>query len=577
MVFICVVRPMCSDPLPQPDRSGLGGALAHRLAIGQSRAGAASADRQSWRRGETFPPAADAHWRWGPLGRKVALPTACARRHVRNARMARPVASPTQVSMNRRHLRLLTAVFAVSRIAYFAAGVRFGVVFDMHLLPRDLLEHDLLRSLWYLHSQPPAFNAFVGLGLHVPINPGLLFGAAFVAIGYGLAVSLFALMLELGVPSRVALIAASLFIASPSVVLYENWMFNTYPVALLLCFSALCFARFLRTGRTAWAFWFATSIALVGMMWSTYHIVFVLAAIAFMILSSERGVRRRALVAVTLPVLLVAGVYIKNQVLFDEPTMSTWLGMNLAHMLFPGAPGELRADVAAGHISRQALIVPFKPLSVYRVPLPHTGVPALDRPTDANGATNWNNKAWIAISRQYRHDALVFVRRHPAFYLRVVGRGYVRTFISASDYFALKANRSHIKGVVRFEGLALGQLSSFVVGARPQHLDNVAWLIVLQYVAVAAAGAAVVIRAVRRRGQRRETSDAVLVLIAATTIYSVGTSNLLEVGDNMRFRFGTDPMVCAMSVALGCLAWSWWQARSSGVRTSPSSPVDVDR
>jgi hypothetical protein len=491
--------------------------------------------------------------------------------------MARPVASPTEASMNRRHVQYLTAVFAISRIAYFAAGVRFGgVQFDMHLLPRNLLEHDLVRSLWYLHSQPPAFNAFVGLGLHVPINPDLLFGAAFVAIGYGLALSLFALMLELGVPSRVALIAASLFIMSPSVVLYENWMFYTYPVALLLCFSALCFARFLRTRRTAWAFWFATSIALVGMMWSTYHLVFILAAIAFMILSSERAVRRRALVAVALPVLVVTGVYIKNQVLFDEPTMSTWLGMNLAHMLFPGTPAELRADVAAGHISGQALIVPFKPLSVYRAPLPRTGVPALDRPTDANGATNWNNEAWIAISRQYRHDALVFVRRHSAFYLRVVGRGYVRTFIAAADYHELKSNRSHIHGAVRVEGLALGQVSSFVWGSGPQHPDNVAWLIVLQYLAVAVAGFAVVIRAVRRRGKRRDTRDAVLVLIAATTIYSVGASNLLDFGDNMRFRFGTDPIVCAMSVTVACLAWSRWQGRPSGARTSPSSPADMD-
>ena len=32
----------------------------------------------------------------------------------------------------------------------------------------ELLRHDLPRTLWYFHAQPPGFNAFLGTVLHLP-------------------------------------------------------------------------------------------------------------------------------------------------------------------------------------------------------------------------------------------------------------------------------------------------------------------------------------------------------------------------------------------------------------------------
>src|SRR6185503_21391898 len=63
---------------------------------------------------------------------------------------------------------ILLVVFVVSRFVYFRAGVRFNAR-TLHWLFQyievDLLRHDLVRSLWYLHAQPPLFNLYLGLVL----------------------------------------------------------------------------------------------------------------------------------------------------------------------------------------------------------------------------------------------------------------------------------------------------------------------------------------------------------------------------------------------------------------------------
>jgi hypothetical protein len=76
------------------------------------------------------------------------------------------VATP-RVFLGRGRTTFIVAVFAVSRCAYLLAGVRFNANeswLSYQLLPPDLLRHDLLRSLYFLHTQPPGFNLIVGWG-----------------------------------------------------------------------------------------------------------------------------------------------------------------------------------------------------------------------------------------------------------------------------------------------------------------------------------------------------------------------------------------------------------------------------
>jgi hypothetical protein len=476
-----------------------------------------------------------------------------------------------------RSYAMLCAAFATSRIAYFVAGVRFttgSLQSAIQLLPERLLQHDLVRSLWYLHSQPPGFNAFVGILLHVPGDHTWVFGATYLLMGLALACTMYALMLELGTPYRVALLGTAVFVVSPITVLYENWLFYGYPVALMLCGAVLCFARFARTQRLGYAAGFGSLLSLLALTRASYHLLAVLAAAALVLLVCRREGRRRALVAVLLPLALVVGLYAKNTVQFGEPASSTWFGMNLAHMIFRDTSPELQADVAAHRVSHQALVASFAPLSRYpNVALPHTGVPALDIVIE-NGHTNYNNRAYIAISNRYLKDVLHFVARHPDVYVRRVADGYRVASTSAADYIAFRANRAHIGAFVGLENRLLGQVHDLVPPAPTSAVPGwgeVAWLVVLQYGAVVLAGAVVALRALRRRGRPHPVAQVTFLLIACTVGYATIVDNVLEFGDNNRFRFETDPLVWVAAVALFSIALTRLGRQRVG-----TTPADMD-
>src|SRR4051812_7911601 len=114
-------------------------------------------------------------------------------------------------SRRARFLLALVVVFGASRLIYFVVGIRFdawALTNSWQLLPQDLLRHDLGRSLWYLHSQPPLFNAFVGVTLQMP-SAHLLINIAFVLCTLGIVVFMFLTMLELRVPMPFAFVVAT--------------------------------------------------------------------------------------------------------------------------------------------------------------------------------------------------------------------------------------------------------------------------------------------------------------------------------------------------------------------------------
>jgi len=103
----------------------------------------------------------------------------------------------------RRAAGLVTGLFALSHIAYNAAGVRFdsaGIGYFWQYLDPELLRHRLAESLLYLHSQPPLFNLFLGLALKACHgSPGVAFHVIYALLGIAISLSLLWLFRKLGV------------------------------------------------------------------------------------------------------------------------------------------------------------------------------------------------------------------------------------------------------------------------------------------------------------------------------------------------------------------------------------------
>jgi hypothetical protein len=129
---------------------------------------------------------------------------------------------------------LLAAAFAISRLVCWASGVRFDIEpleFYWQYIDPALLRNDFWRSIFYLEQQPPAFNFFLGVALHVaPSHPQVVFQAVYLALGLALSLGLFELMDRLGVDRRIALAIALIFTLSPSTILYENLLFNWWNI-----------------------------------------------------------------------------------------------------------------------------------------------------------------------------------------------------------------------------------------------------------------------------------------------------------------------------------------------------------
>jgi len=452
-------------------------------------------------------------------------------------------------------LLVVFLAFVLSRVGYYAAGVRF----DMSTLPQffqfvapALLKANLGQSLWYLHSQPPMFNLFLGIVLNLfPGHEAAVCAACYVLLGLAFAVTLFLLLRGFGISDGLSAAASALYIASPTVVLYENWLFYAYPVTVLLLLSALLWQRFVNRGRFVDALAFFVCAATVALTWSLFHLVW-LFGLAVALLLLRRREWRKVLAAAAIPLLVVTYWYGKNLVQFGQFTGSTWFGMNFARIAgIAVSDQELRMMRNSGAISAVSLVHPFRSPDEYysAVPKPRpTGIAVLDQEKKPSGASNLNNIVYVAVSRQYGRDALRILAAYPDAYLRGLVEAYLDYFLPASSYAFLAVNNAHIAGFARFVNTALnGSLSQHwdarLASDQPvryilQGLLNVGWFLFLAYAVVFILGLVLL----RRRSLFRALRLPMMFLwlnIAWVTL----VSNTVEVGENNRFRFTADPLV----------------------------------
>ncbi|MGQ9708430.1 MAG: hypothetical protein ACUVUR_06090, partial [bacterium] len=233
------------------------------------------------------------------------------------------------------YLIALVGIFGLSRLIYWMIGVRFNASslnwFWQYIDPQ-LLVTNFWRSILYLHSQPPVMNIFLGLILRFfPGWEANAFWLCYLSLGLILTVCLYLLLKNLGILPPIATVLTALFIISPACILYENWLFYTYPVCFLLLFSALFWVKFIKQPKFIYALLFFFSLGFVVLMWSLFHLIWFL-AIAGALLTLRRQNYKPIALGFILPFLLVTGWYVKNAILFNQFTASTWFGMNFSKM-----------------------------------------------------------------------------------------------------------------------------------------------------------------------------------------------------------------------------------------------------
>ncbi len=466
----------------------------------------------------------------------------------------------------------------------------------MNLTAEALRDHFWL-SMLYLQQKPPLPNIYHGVMLKLFDAPFPIVWALFIGrflISCGLYVLFFRLLLSAGLRRITAFVAVALFILSVDQFLYDmcfNGFHDPLSGLLLLVIIALCLRYALRRqGRTALLLGLASAtlaltreaympIALVPLAW---------------VLVAGRGRQLRHALLLLVPVLLLQGGWaVKNYAVYGYFTLQTtsWGGVNA--MVGLDKTGNEEPFIATiledaedypewfvRMITTEGLVHWHPPYYFYRF-MPYDII-LRDRmlQTRLHGTNRSENTMGQKIlSDLYWRAYLRFLRRHPELILR-------KFLISYGKYWQPTRYMTHLYSPVIFaveplfeNGLDLPMhLELLRQGRIPeQHLvtldgkdyarANYRTLDLIAYLAYlfslvsmhTVAPLATVLALWRIRRRRREDSwpatEQVLLLSMAFWLYSALIFNLMEDGENVRFRLIVEPVIWLATVSGWLVAW----------------------
>jgi len=252
-------------------------------------------------------------------------------------------------------------------------------------------------------------------------------------------------------------------------------------------------------------------------------------------------------------VLLVVIWYAKNLWLVGQFTASTWAGMNLSRITtFCLGPVERERLIRSGAFSEFADYPPFRNPERYLLLLPDTpttGVPILDLIYTSYRDRNRHHLVYAAASTYYFADALTTLRVRPDAYADCVRIAFLIAFRSPTDYERTLGNRDRIQALdLWWNRLAYGQWEQDI-GGTDQGPDfearHLSLFTIGSYLAVLLGGGYYLWR---RRALRREPQYIVALFMQVNVAFTVFGANLVDLGENNRFRYTVDPFVILLLV-----------------------------
>lgn len=465
-----------------------------------------------------------------------------------------------------------SAVYAIA----WSTGQRYSTDFlhyGYQIVPYPTLRADPFGSVWYLHIQPPLWNLVLGVfGRWSPLPTAITLQLLAVLLGALLAGTLCSLLGRIDVPPGRAVVIALIATVNPSVL---KLAFDAqYELAVALALVVLLWA--LAGGPTTSA---ARRLVIISVMAtsivmtrSLFHPVWLVLFLAPVLYGARRLGRRLSMAgAVLIPLVVVGGWIVKNDVLFSEPSLSSWTGMNLLHSIAPTIPAaELRQLAADGSVSPVTTVGAFQPYSSYAGSVA-TCVPRHDNPAASEAVStapsvgfdgknfytpNFNDECFIPLYRLAGDDAQFLAFRYPYHWL--AAREWSARAWFGSGFQNGTSPSIVLRGLdgafaVARADLPAPQVSSS--GWQSQEVygklgrEDVSWSVLGCSLLVLITGASEVIRRARGRSTFSRRSS-VLAASAFILAWTFVTGVVGELGEQGRFRTMTDPLVVALGLVI---------------------------
>jgi hypothetical protein len=461
-------------------------------------------------------------------------------------------------------------VFFAVRIAYWATGGGFSTIMlnaSWQLLDDQQLAAHPFQSVALLHIQPPLFNLFVGsVQRWSPLTTAVSLQLAYLGCGLVIVVALRMLLCELGFTPPAATFGACAVAINPILLAYENTATYEYPVAALLVVSAVLCARYAKNPRVTTILWFTLVLTTVVLIRALLHPVWLIACVALIFVTvRDHAPLRRYLAVIAIPLVLIGGWIVKNEVLFGQPTLSSWFGMNLGRgVIAPMPRQDIDAMINSGQLSAAARV---RALSPYELYAPFFGPchssfsqSVLRSPTKHDGQSNFNAQCYLRVYDDAQHNALVVIMDRPGDYLST-------RWPSVAQHFSLPIADKLAPGIDPFEQNSVMQVLghtydgallsvSITIDDRnwtvplfsngSHYSIHVSMVLMLATLLVIARGILAAVALLRRQ---RTSANLTWTYLGLTTIYITAVSIATEYGENERFRVLLEPIVIGVLVA----------------------------
>ena len=473
--------------------------------------------------------------------------------------------------------RAAVAWFAVYVLACLT-GQRFNtdyLNYGWQLIPWDVLSTDPLRSVFYLHIQPPLWNLFLGTTAWLsPFSDRVTLQVLMALIGFAVAWLAAVLGQRLGLSRRVAVIVALIATLHPEVL--KGAFEPTYELATAALLLAVLIAVSDLTRKEnvlRSLVILASAVTVTALTRSLYHPAWALVIVIFGLWLMRRRINWKSSVLVlSIPVIFMGSWMAKNEVMFGHTTMSSWFGMNLQRAVIPVLPkDDLDEMYAKGQISEIAMIGPFGKYELYEnvfedcVPTrSHRSLAEPMRTTD-QWSPNFNYECFLPLYDQAGKDAIAVIKEHPEAWLE--GRLWsLRTTIAVSP-IPSESKSEVMTGLDRVFSIARldfgGVLSTKgwgtpIYGQLEAHADFGLMLIPM-YLTIGWIGLWQILQRLRRK--QLSAASTIYVVGSFTVAFTVIVGAIAELGEQSRFRTMIDPIVTVMFLALVIPVVQRWYRR----------------
>ncbi len=475
--------------------------------------------------------------------------------------------------LQRRQSLLLIVLFVITRALALAAGMRYvtsETVDGWQFLDLDVLRNHLLRGLLNLHEQPPLFNAIIGLSEKIAgSHYGLLMLAFQMLLGMSGILCVYVILTQLQIKSSYGFLISLILLLNPAAVAFEFDALYTEVVYAFNCFLGLAVLIYLKTRSDRVLYCVIGLAVALTLVRSTYHCIWLVGLLAVLWLQlpeNRRQIQKAGVIGLFVALLWPT----KNLVLFHHFASTTWGPYSIAsHWSFLAGRQPEKDWIAQGKLPTFIYFADdldgnFRHWLSDRWKAPATGDPELDDIAKRNGGSvNWNSLAMLRMHDERAKDVAFLLRHDLKNYTFSVFTAVDTYFRPSSDYLA---KQSFPEANVQFAHIApvdrmVRRICCNVIGL-PEYshatLDPGRHVTLKQRLQRTCFGALLVgflvlccllsfLSPAFWQGQRDRRI--LMMVLTLTMAYIFMVVNVVEIGENMRFRFETQ----AVAITVACV------------------------